>query len=244
MRKAILFLAGLAQLSACTSSQKDNQRIKDTSAVRPSNKPAVSVNKKPCEGRDTLVYGDTAIFASYTEYKMRGSGVISFQLDINNRLDILYPDESKFGFLVLNEDETFYTSDMPLKLVARQVIPEYDFARLDFDAEAVDTNKDYLIIYANKEKLMVKKSSVKYTFSSWENYVKSQTIQLQPCNLLAGAAGYPDMLFDVTEVKGDSIQIKSSSKECMGPDIKFKQLEGWLRWKKDGNLLIDFSMCD
>jgi hypothetical protein len=109
MRKAILFLIGLALLSACTGSQKHDQGIKDTSAVRPSSKPAVSVSKKPCEGRDTLVYGEPAIFASYTEYKMRGSGVISFQLDINNRLDILYPDESKFGFLVLNEDKTFYT---------------------------------------------------------------------------------------------------------------------------------------
>jgi hypothetical protein len=246
MRKAILFLTGLALLNACTSSKKNPAVKADSTTVhdslRISKTATIPVKNQKCEAGDTLIYGDS-VFNSYTEDKMRGSGVVSFQMDVNDRLDIFYPDGATFGYLVYNEDGTFYTTSMPAKLVARWVVPAADFAQFDFDAEAVDTDKDYLIIYANKKKLKVKKAGVKYTFSKWEDYIRSATIQLKDCNLLEGAAQYRDMSFDVIEVDGDRIKVKSS-KDCSGPDVKFKPLEGWLTWKKDGNLLVDFGICD
>jgi hypothetical protein len=246
MRNAI-FLISLALLNACTSSDKHATSKGHTTAVRDSvtasGKAAAPVTNKPCEAGETLVYEEPDVFSTYTEDKMRGSGVVSFQLDIHKRLDILYPDESTFGFLVRNEDDSFYTLDMPKKLLARYVVPEADFAKFDFDAEAVDTDKDYLIIYANKEKLKVKKDGKKYTYQKWEDYVRSQTIELKDCNLLNGSSKYRDMAFDIMEVDGDRIKIKSN-KDCFGPDGNFTPVEGWVKWKKDGNLLIDFTTCD
>ncbi|MGY4385182.1 hypothetical protein ACVWYN_002218 [Pedobacter sp. UYP24] len=246
MRKAILFLISLAVLNACTSNGKHSGSNKDTTAVLasvPAPDKAADTVSRPCEAGQTLVYEEPDVFSTYTEDKMRGSGIVSFQFEINDRLDIFYPDLSTFGFLLYNEDGSYYTMDMPKKLLARRVVPQADFAQFDFDAEAIDTDKDYLIIYANKKKLMVKKAGIKYTYQKWDDYVRSQTIELKDCNLLNGSAQYKDMAFDVTQVDGDRIKIKSN-KDCDGPDGKFTPAEGWVTWKKDGNLLIDFGTCD
>jgi recombinational DNA repair ATPase RecF len=83
-----------------------------------------------------------------------------------------------------------------------------------------------LIIYANKERLKVKKAGLKCTFSKWEDYLRSQLITLKDCNLIEGAAQYRDMFFDVTEVDGDRIKVKSVQ-DCGGLG---KEVSHW----KDG----------
>ena len=244
MRKIILFLTGMVLLNSCTSSQKKAASETDSTAVRDSLNSSkavrVPVNNQECEPGERLIFEKD--LKSYTEDKMRGSGVVSFGMNVNDRLDIFYPDGSTFGFMVYNEGGDFYTIDMPRKLVARWVTPSGDFTQIDFDAEAVETDKDYLIIYANKEKLKVKKADVKFTFSKWEDYLREQIITLKDCNLLKGAEQYRDMYFDVTEVNGDRIKVKSVQNCGLGAEVK--PLEGWLTWKKDGNLLVDFDYCD
>lgn len=116
---------------------------------------------------DSLVYEGPTI-SSYTEQVKRGSGVISFDLAINDRLDILNMDNTKFGDIVLNEDLTYFTLNMPKKIIARKLVPEYDFAAFDFDAENVEADKEYLIVYVNKDKRKVRKSDVKFVFNSWK----------------------------------------------------------------------------
>ncbi|WP_316812137.1 hypothetical protein [Pedobacter heparinus] len=68
----------------------------------------------------------------------------------------------------VNKHLTYFTLNMPKKVIARQVAPQYDFAAFDFDAEKVNTDKDYLIIYVNREKRKVKKSAVKFVFEPWK----------------------------------------------------------------------------
>lgn len=238
MRKTILLLAVVALLNACTSNEKKSINKVDSRAVKtslPSSKTASApVKNQECEHGERLIFEHD--LKSYTEDKMLGSGVVSFKMDVHDRLDIFYPDASTFGFMVHNEGGDFYTIDMPQKLVARWVTPSGDFTKIDFDAEAVETDKDYLIIYANKKRLKVKKADVKFTFSKWEDYIRSETITLKDCNLLKGAAQHSDMFFDVTEVNGDRIKVKSL-KDCGGPGGNVKPLEGWLTWKRNGNLL-------
>jgi hypothetical protein len=245
MRKTILFIVSLALLNACTGTGKKTAGKADSTVTKDSLRSlkttTVPVNNQKCEPGEKLIFEQD--LKSYTEDKMRGSGVVSFEMDVNDRLDIFYPDGSTFGFMVCNEGGDFYTIDMPQKLVARRVMPSPDFTEIDFDAEAVETDKDYLIIYANKERLKVKKADVKFTFSKWEDYLRSQAITLKDCNLIEGAAQHPDMFFDVIEVDGDRIKVKSMQ-NCGGPGDEVKPLEGWLKWKKDGNLLVDFSYCD
>lgn len=199
------------------------------------------------EGELLLFQGET--FTSYTEDKMRGKGVVSFTMDINDRLAILdIEDDANFGEIVLNEDMTYFTLTMPKKVIARKVITNYDFAAFDFDAEDVNTDKDYLIIYVNKEKRKVKKTDLKYTFSTWEEYIKKQTVTLKDCNLITDASGKPNpkskgLAFNITEIKGDEIKIKST-KDCLGEDAPFQNIEGSVKWKSGNALVIDFAVCN
>jgi len=112
--------------------------------------------------------------AFFVDAKRRGKGVISFHLDINDRLDILNQDGTPFGNIVLNEDMTFYTLDMPEKVIARKVIPNADFAAFDFDAEPDQANDRYLRIYVNKKLRKVKKAGVKFTYTDWEQYLQGE----------------------------------------------------------------------
>lgn len=255
MRKIIFTYAAIAfLLVSCKETPQDTMAEAETPVLTetPSNE-ATSENiaagdVSTCkEGESLLFQGET--FTSYTEDKMRGKGVVSFTMDINDRLAILdIEDDANFGEIVLNEDMTYFTLTMPKKVVARKVITNYDFAAFDFDAEDVNTNKDYLIIYVNKEKRKVKKSDLKYTFSTWEEYIKKQTVKLKDCNLITDASGKPNpkskgLAFNITEIKGDEIKIKST-KDCLGEDAPFQNIEGSVKWKSGNALVIDLAICN
>ena len=200
-----------------------------------------------CQESEALVWEDET-FSSYTEDKIRGSGIVSFTMDINDRLTILNEDDSSFGEIVLNEDMTYFTLTMPKKIVARKVIPNYDFASFDFDCENVNADKDYLMIYINKQKKKVKKTDLKYTFLTWENYIKKQFVQLKTCNLILDAQGKINpkskgLAFAVTEIKDDAIKIKSV-KDCNGEDKPFYDMKGKVKWKSGDVLLIDLAICN
>lgn len=255
MKKIILTYAAIAfLLVACketphqetTVAETTNMEINEVSVPTEASD-ETSLGDVTCKEGESLVFeGET--FSSYTEDKMRGQGVVSFTLDINDRLMILDEDDSNFGEIVLNEDMTYFTLTMPKKVVARKVVTNYDFASFDFDAENVNTNKNYLIIYVNKEKRMVKKSDLKYTFSTWEEYLKQHPVKLKDCNLITDAQGKPNpkskgLAFTVTDIKGDVISIKST-KECLGEDTAFQDIQGKVKWKSGSALIVDFATCN
>jgi hypothetical protein len=254
MKKIIFTYAAIAfLLVSCKETPKDTMAeaetptLTETPATAASSESMATGDISTCKEGESLVFqGET--FTSYTEDKMRGVGVISFTMDINDRLAILDAEDDAFGEIVLNEDMTYFTLTMPKKVVARKVVTNYDFAAFDFDAENVNTNKDYLIIYVNKEKRKVKKSDLKYTFLTWEDYIKKQTLKLKDCNLLTDANGKPNLkskglAFNVIEIKGDEIKIKST-KDCLGEDAPFQNLEGKVKWKSGNALVVDFATCN
>ena len=244
----LLAMLSIAFATGCgNSAKKQDTGADSTEAILAEAEPEAASKSAPtigdCQSTDTLLYSQEGVFSSYTENIMRGVGVISFHLGINNRLDIYDEDGSKFGFLVYNDDQTYYMLDMPIKTIARAVIPVADQAQFDFDAEATNTDKDYFIIYVNKEKRKVKKADVKFTFSSWDDYLKLQEIRLKPCNMLPAAGTNQEMLYTVTQVKGDEIKIRSVQ-NCSGEDEGFKQVEGWIKWKNGDVLTVDLTNCD
>ena len=254
MKKYFFIYAVIALLMiACKQNSQDieltTQDIefnKNTDSIATSQKIPIG-NVNSCKEGESLVWeGDT--FASYTEDRMRGDGVVSFTLNINDRLTILNEDDSSFGEIVLNEDLTYFTLTMPKKIIARKMIPNYDFASFDFDCENINAGKDYLFIYVNKEKRKVKKTDLKFTFSSWENYIKNYSLQLKDCNLLTDSQGQinqksKNLAFTVTDVNGDEIKIKST-KDCLGEDNPFYDIKGKVKWKSGNLLLVDFAVCN
>ncbi|RZL20475.1 MAG: hypothetical protein EOO89_00105 [Pedobacter sp.] len=123
---------------------------------------------------EELLYQEPGVFATFTDSKRRGAGVISFQLDVNDGLRIYNEDGTLFGQIVLNEDLSYYTMDMPEKTVARKLIPEYDVAAFDFDAEAVKSSDKYLRIHVNGAWRKVEKAGIKYIFRTWEEYLRDE----------------------------------------------------------------------
>lgn len=225
----------------------DAPQTNENSAPVASSEETVKADITACQEKESVVW-ESENFVSYTEDRMRGKGVISFTMDINDRLDILNEDNSNFGEIVLNEDLTFFTLTMPKKVVARKVITTYDFAAFDFDCENVDANRDYFLIYVNKQKRKVKKTGLKYTFSTWEEYIKKQSISLKDCNMIADQQGNSnpkskDQVFTITEINGDEIKI-TSSKDCQEEDKPFQVVNGMVKWKSGNVLLIDFAVCN
>ena len=200
-----------------------------------------------CNQEQILIYEDKT-FASYTEDKIRGDGVVSFNMNVNDRLTIYNEDDSVFGEIVMNEDMSYSTTNMPKKIIARNVITTNDFAAFEFDADKVTTDKDYLIIYVNQEKRRVKKTALTFTYSNWNDYIKDSIVSLKSCNLLKDASGKPvnaaeNQVFKVTAVKGDSIRIKSSE-DCAGDQELYKDMQGWVKWRSADALLINLSGCN
>lgn len=252
MRKS--YLVGLLLATAfvaCKKTSGDNSPSTSDTITNGSSNTAsekiVSTATTACQESEVLLW-ESESFGSYTEDKIRGTGVLSFTLDVNDRLDILNEDDSNFGEIVLNEDLTFFTLTMPKKVVARKLIATYDFATFDFDCENVATNRDYFIIYVNKEKRKVKKSDLKYTFSTWQDYIKKQSIKLKNCNLITDERGNvnqksKDQFFTVDEIKGDEIKI-TSSKKCSGEESSFQSMSGNVKWKSGNVLLVDLAVCN
>jgi hypothetical protein len=245
--KILLAILSLVFIAGCGNTAKQQQDSTDTTqALLAETPPGEAPKSAPvagdCEATETLIYSDGGT-SSYTEDKMRGVGVVSFQLEVNDRLDIYDEDGSQFGFLVYNEGHNFYMLDMPAKIIARAVVPVDDFMQFDFDAEAISTDKDYLIIYINKEKRKVKKASLKCTFRKWDDYLIDNKIRLKACNILPAAGSNNDMIYDVLQLKGDQIKIRSL-KDCSGEDEGFQQVEGWIKWRKGDQLIVDLSSCN
>ena len=160
MKLTISLFAAVAFLSAsCNDSPHKTSKTKAEHI-----KKEISKSRSIKKG-DSLVY-ESSSFSSYTEKVTRGTGTISFYLDVNDRLDIWNMDNTKFGDIVLNKDLTYFTLNMPRKVIARKLVPEYDFAAFDFDAENLETDKKFIIIYINKGKRKVKKSGAKFVFAS------------------------------------------------------------------------------
>ncbi|WP_433832568.1 hypothetical protein [Flavobacterium anhuiense] len=252
MKKSYLVcLALVTVFAACQKTTGDNSSNTSDTITSGKSNTASGKNLKTaataCQESEVLLWEGES-FASYTEDKIRGTGVLSFTLEVNDRLDILNEDDSNFGEIVLNEDLTFFALTMPKKVVARKVIATYDFAAFDFDCENVAANRDYFLIYVNKEKRKVKKSDLKYTFSTWQDYIKKQSIKLKSCNLITDQQGNvnqksKDQFFTIDEIKGDEIKI-TSSKSCSGEESSFQAMSGNVKWKSDNVLLVDIAVCN
>lgn len=257
MKKKLSLLLLIFILFACNDSPRNTElkgRATESSkssvtelSAKELPKVGITPHANQCkEGEALLFAGET--FMSYTEDRIRGEGVVSFTMNINDRLTILNEDESDFGEIILNEDMSYFTLTMPRKVIARRLIVNSDFATYDFDAENIDVDKDYLFIYVNKKKRKVKKSDLKFTFSTWKDYIKEHFLKLKDCNLLTDVNGKTNLkseglAFVVTEVKGDEIKIKST-RDCLSEDKSFKDLEGSVKWKTGNALLIDFALCE
>lgn len=177
----------------------------------------------------------------YSENKLRGSGVLTLIMPDN--VDILNIDKTFYGSIILgNSTEEPYNIKLPKAIVAREIIPDVEHRIFSFDAELPETDKNFLIVYINKEKKLISKKNVKYKFNSWETYVKSSFIHLT--SKIENSTKEEQMYYyQAVKIKGDSMQIKSVSKASCDYVEEYKDITKWIKWKDNSCKQITFDFC-
>lgn len=193
-----------------------------------------------------LLYSDTSL-TSYTENIMRGDGVVSLDIEPGNTIKMYTIDDMFFGEIKYTQDLNFILK-LPEEIVARKVIPNNDFIAFEFDALHPDIDKEHVFIYLNKTRLKVKKTDVNYDFSTWEEYIKYQVIELKPNNLLHVEQENSNIIephsgghvYKVTALNENIMHLASTVSGCCTHPAH-ESFEGWVRWKEDNILLVNFA---
>ncbi|MGV0964671.1 hypothetical protein [Empedobacter falsenii] len=177
--------------------------MNETSYKNISNKKLSSENECPIIDSLRMMITEYQGINIYTEDMMRGEGVL--ELFIENNIKILNIDKTLFGSIQLTKDG--YNIQFPKKIIAREVYPQSEYKVFSFDSETPNIDKDFLIIYINKEKKMVDKKSVKFKFIKWDDYIKSAFVKTYDSK--------NEHWYKAIEIKNDSMLVKSvSSANC------------------------------
>lgn len=204
---------------------------------------SVNINGKECSidslNMQTSEFNGTRFF---TENNLRGSGVLNISFE--KTVEILNLDKSNFGKIIIKNNALGISLDvkLPKTVIAREVMPDPEFQVFSFDGEIPETDKNFLIIYVNKEKRLIDKKTVKYDFLSWENYIKSSYIQLDSSfdYLSKSEQKY---WYEMIKIKNDSMQIKSINKTKCDYIENYKDVTKWVKWKQNNCKLIKFNFC-
>lgn len=216
-----------------TNNNIENQNIENKQVEKSTNECLLDSIKMQITQYDGIKF--------YSENKLRGSGVLALIMPDN--VDILNTDKTVYGSIISgNNTEEPYNFKLPKVIVAREIIPDVEHRIFSFDAELPETDKDFLIVYLNKEKKLISKKTVKYKFSSWETYIKSSFIHLT--SKVDNSTKEEQMYYyQAIKIKGDSMQIKSVSKTSCDYVEEYKNVTKWIKWKNDSCKLIMFDFC-
>lgn len=178
----------------------------------------------------------------FTENTMRRSGVV--HLSINQKVDILNLDKTLYGSIVPKVDGEFmgYEINLPKTVIARQVIPYAELQIFEFDSESPDQDGTYLTVYINRERKLILKKDLQYSFLSWDDYIKSAFVRVTaPAqNVSLAERKY---LYQVLEIKDDSMLIRSVPKSACDYVEDYKPISKWVKWRTDHCKLIEFNFC-
>ncbi|GAA5084063.1 hypothetical protein GCM10023210_03440 [Chryseobacterium ginsengisoli] len=177
----------------------------------------------------------------YSENTMRGKGVINISVD--TKIEILNLDKTIYGSISPSKNDLIpYDIHLPKNVVAREIIPDIEFRIFDFDAEQPDNASEFVIIYVNKEKKLLRKKNLQYTFSNWDKYIKSAFIQLDS-DIINISKEEQKYWYKAIQINADSMLIKSVSKTDCDYIEDYKDISKWIKWKNGNCKLIKLNFC-
>jgi len=182
----------------------------------------------------------------FTENTMRGSGVV--HLSIDQPIDILNLDKTIYGRIVpsivrgADGEFTDYEINLPETVIARQIIPYNELRIFEFDAESPDQDSTHLTVYINRERKLILKKDLQYSFLSWNDYIKSAFVTLTAAVQKISIAERK-YLYQILEIKDDSILIRSVPKSACDYVEDYKPISKWVKWRTDHCKLIEFNFC-
>ncbi|NHN28145.1 hypothetical protein FIA58_020905 [Flavobacterium jejuense] len=193
-----------------------------------------------------LIYQDNKI-SCYTDKEIRGNGIVNIQL-LNNKFTILNLSGSIFEEFFFKDNE--YTIKNNLKeIIARKVILNLDFFSLEFDCNEIIEDEEFIYIYLNSELKKIKKSNYLINYSTWNDYVKNSYVKILKDNLLIVKTDYGEKAlsdsvnhtYRVESLLGDSLFLKTTSTGCCNCT---ENIEGFVKWKNNTELLVDICIID
>ncbi len=146
----------------------------------------------------------------------------------NNKYDII---EDEYLYRDLFKVESYY--------------PEYNLfilkaERLDNGYYIVSLNKTKGFIDANMYKdILTFKTPKEYILDSYPNPTEDNPLRDNPSDTSNIISNYEDYTYISVEIVGDWLKVKDD-KECyLGENPSDKDIIGWIRWKKNDEIIID-----
>lgn len=206
LNNIISIIIFLCLLVSCKQKAQDKILIKQDIGV------TESINDCPIDSMKMKISEFNGI-NFYSENTMRGKGVINISLD--TKIEILNLDKTIYGSISPSKNDLIpYDIHLPKNVVAREIIPDIEFRIFDFDAEQPDNASEFVIIYVNKEKKLLRKKNVQYTFSNWDKYIKSAFIQLDS-DIINISKEEQKYWYKAIQINADSMLIKSVLKRTV-----------------------------
>jgi hypothetical protein len=169
----------------------------------------------------------------YQEYITRGDGIIN--LSFENKLEIYNLDGTVYGSITKNE-ESGYKFDLPKKIIARNIVPDFD--QFSFDSKNPDKTDTYITIFINKEPKNIKKGDVDYGFILWDEYIMKTNFKCFDDNA---------NIFKVLKIiDANTVLAKTTSiEDCGGEKISSKdKIEKEIKWRNNNSMNVEFYNCD
>jgi hypothetical protein len=111
-----------------------------------------------------------------------------------------------------------------------------------FDAQKPDTDKNFLIVYVNREKKLISKKDNQFKFDPWDKYAQSTYVKLTP--EVSKTTGDEQLYwYKALAIKGDFMKIKSISKTDCDYVEHYKPVTKWIKWRTGSCKLINFNFC-
>ena len=192
-----------------------------------------SLSKAVLNMRDTtnLKNDDEGVLILYTDYQKYDT----------DRYNLFNTDGTIFNTIYSEEGEVITVKPFTEKILA--YYPDYHIAH--FNAR-LKNDSTYLVKVGNEYKQLMKTSTTSYL--SWEEYILKFYCVTNNSNPLRDAPNdnapiqkvlnYTQVHFICIEISGDWVKIKCDS-ECEGCSVDNPKLSGWIRWKKDGKVILE-----
>lgn len=237
MKKHTLILTLLFAL-ACESTPKANK------AVAPAKEQQAKkevVTLKPKSGTEENEVG--FLFINISRIYSRE---ITFAL-LNKEKDTLISFMNEKTYFENNVYETmdedgFYKR----KLDVTALDPEYglfilkSFGLNNDGYYAVEVNKDTAYVHKEDHKDVLEfKSPEKYVMGGYPHPTKENPLRMSPEDSAKIISGFEKNTYIPIKIEGDWLKVKDNKVCFPGPDPLKEVLIGWIRWRKDGEVILD-----
>src|SRR5690606_12554126 len=219
-------------------------------------------NAKPKEKQDTkdtidVVEIKTETIGDPIENKGKGFLYVNINKLLNEQKRLVILDKQKDTLAFFKDKNVFFNSkeydiidDEHLykgKLNINTFFPEYGLFILDCKGsndgyyQVVVNDIDCYIRISGNESLLKFKTPEEYIMESYPYLYKNSKTPLrkEPVDNSEIIKGYDNYLYVPVEIKGDWLKVRDDKDCYIGEEPSSKDIIGWVRWRKNGEILIE-----